>query len=278
MADNYPEILVADHAPVIKKLNDIIREWISWSGEVERIVDQPFNPNTQLDVFADGEDMMNKHEVLQMKTLAFLNKNIRSHGFINGFDGSHCDRTDLRLRHRVKHRIQELHVLQACLAETSAGQFKPTISAALPNIVGAWDQIEKDYGVSKRSFGKKINFIKDSYKRKIIFRDVEQAFILAQHNFNKPAVILSGSVIEELLRLYLVHKKTTPPKDNFDGYIQACQSNGLLKSGVQRLTDSVRQFRNFVHLEKEVSSRHALSKATAKGAVSSIFTLINDFH
>lgn len=92
MADNYPEILVADHAPVIKKLNEIIREWVSWSGEVERIVDQPYNPNTQLEVFADGEDMMNKHEVLQMKTLAFLNNNIRSHGFINGFDGSHCDR------------------------------------------------------------------------------------------------------------------------------------------------------------------------------------------
>lgn len=155
---------------------------------------------------------------------------------------------------------------------------RTTISAELPNIIGAWDQIERDYGVSKRSFGKKINFIKNSYKRKIIFRDVEQAFILALHNFNKPAVILSGSVIEELLRLYLVHKGTTPPKDNFDGYIQACQSNGLLKSGVQRLTDSVRQFRNFVHLEKEVSSRYALSKATAKGAVSSILTLINDFH
>jgi hypothetical protein len=92
VADNYPEILVADHAPVIKKLNEIIREWVSWSGEVERIVDQPYNPNTQLEVFADGEDMMNKHEVLQMKTLAFLNNNIRSHGFINGFDGSHCDR------------------------------------------------------------------------------------------------------------------------------------------------------------------------------------------
>jgi len=228
VTDIYPEILVTDPAPVIKKLDEIIREWIRWSEEVERIVDQPYNSNTQLDVFADGEDMMNKHEVLQMKTLAFLNKNIRSHGFVNGFDGSHCDRTDLRLKIRVKHRLQELHVLQACLVETSAGQRRATTSPALPNIDGIWHQIERDYGVSKKSFGKKINFIKDSYKRKIIFRDVEQAFILAQHDFNKPAVILSGSIIEELLRLYLAHKETTPSKDNFDGYIQACQSNGLV--------------------------------------------------
>ena len=85
MADNYPEILVANPAPVIKKLNEIIREWVSWSGDVERIIDQPYNPNTQLDVFADGEDMMNKHEVLQMKTLgvcrtysmAFSQKTVR---------------------------------------------------------------------------------------------------------------------------------------------------------------------------------------------------------
>jgi len=83
-------------------------------------------------------------------------------------------------------------------------------------------------------------------------------------------------MIEEILRLYLIHKKITPSKNNFDGYIKACESNGLLKSAIHRLTDSVRHFRNFVHLEKEESSRTTISKATAKGAVSSIFTIAND--
>ncbi len=37
------------------------------------------------------------------------------HGFVKGFDGQGCDRTDLRLRHRVKHRLQNLRVLKASL-------------------------------------------------------------------------------------------------------------------------------------------------------------------
>lgn len=276
MTATYPEIVVEDSRSVIRRVGDIIKEWEKWSGEVANIVDQPYDHNTQLEVFKDGEDMMHKHEVLQMKTLAFLNKNIKSHGFIVGFDGTHCDRIDLRLKHRVKHRLQELRVLQACLQEVGTPPRNSTTLLLAMNSV--WGQIEKDYGVNKKTLGKKINFITDNFKRKIIFRDVEQAYILAQNDFNKPAVILSGAIIEELLRLYLAHKGSTPTRDNFDGYIQACQSDGLLKSAVHRLTDSVRQFRNFVHIEKEVSSRHTIPKSTAKGAVASIFTLVNDFH
>lgn len=144
-------------------------------------------------------------------------------------------------------------------------------------VVDTWIDIQKEYDITKKAFGKKINFVTDSFKRKIIFRDVEQAYLLANSGFYKSAVILSGSVIEELLRLYLQHKGITPPRNNFDGYVKVCEENGLIKSAVHRLTESVRQFRNFVHLEKELSSRHTISKATAKGAVSSIFTITNDF-
>ena len=100
---------------VIKELDKLLTEWETWSSEVDQIVDQPYDHNTQLEVFADGEIMMQKHEILQSKTATFLDNNISGHGFIAGFDGSHCDRTDLRLKHRVKHRIQELRVLRACL-------------------------------------------------------------------------------------------------------------------------------------------------------------------
>jgi hypothetical protein len=140
-----------------------------------------------------------------------------------------------------------------------------------------WEAIEEEFGVTKRNFGIRINFVSDKFKRKIIFRDVEHSFILASQGFSKPAVIIAGSVIEELLRLYLMHNNVTPQTNTFDGYIKTCEQNRLLKNSVSRLSDSTRQFRNLVHLSAEVTARHTISKATAKGAVSSIFTIANDF-
>ena len=146
-----------------------------------------------------------------------------------------------------------------------------------PNSRDVWTEIEKDYDETKKTFGKKINFVVDKYKRNIIFRDVEHAYILASAGFNKPAVILAGGVIEELLRLYLIHKGVSIKSDKFDEYLKACETNGLLKLAIHNLSNSVRHFRNIVHLSKETSARITLSKATAKGAVSSIFTIANDF-
>jgi hypothetical protein len=140
-----------------------------------------------------------------------------------------------------------------------------------------WQEIEKDFDVSKKNFGKKINFVKDKYKRNVIFRDVEHSYLLACNGFSKPAVILAGGVIEELLRLYLDSKGVRIKSDSFNDYIKACESNGLLKLAIHKLSDSVRHFRNIVHLSKETSSKITISKATAKGAVSSIFTIANDF-
>ena len=140
-----------------------------------------------------------------------------------------------------------------------------------------WEAIKSEYDISKKDFGKKINFVSDSFKRKIIFRDVEHAFVLASQAFSKPALILAGGVIEELLRLYLEHKNIKLKNKRFVDYIKACEDNKLLKRGVFRLSDSIRDFRNLVHLDNEKTKRHTVSKATAKGAVSSIFTIANDF-
>jgi len=145
------------------------------------------------------------------------------------------------------------------------------------NVRNIWREIEKDYRVSKLSFGKKINFVTDKFKRKVLFRDIEQAFVLANDGFAKPAVILVGGVIEELLRLYLSYKNITPSTNSLDSYIKACENGGLLKSAIQKLADFVRHFRNLVHLEREISKRDTISQATAKGAVASIFTIVNDF-
>lgn len=157
---------------------------------------------------------------------------------------------------------------------------QPPVSSLSPEafIVRAdWKSIHSEFGISKNSFGRKINFVSGNFRRNIIFRDVEHSFVLASLGFSKPAVILAGSVIEELLRLYLEYKNISPLSDNFDGYIRTCEQNELLKDSVSRLSHAVRQFRNLVHLSAEETKKHTISKATAIGAVSSIFTIANDF-
>lgn len=140
-----------------------------------------------------------------------------------------------------------------------------------------WKDIQNDFDISKRAFGKRINFVTDKSKRKAIFRDIEHAYILAKYGFSKPATILAGGVIEELLRLFLEDQNVKPERNTFEEYIKTCEQKGLLKSGISLLSNSVRHFRNLVHLSKEETQRHMISKATAKGAVSSIFTIANDF-
>lgn len=146
-----------------------------------------------------------------------------------------------------------------------------------PSSRDVWRDIYEDYEVDKRTFGKKINFVTDQYKRKALFRDIEHAHVLTKSGFSKPAVILAGSVIEELLRIYLESRSIKAASKTFDGYIKACDQNGLLKGAISRLSDSVRHFRNLVHLAGETSARHRISKATAKSAVASIFVISNDF-
>lgn len=170
-----------------------------------------------------------------------------------------------------------LSAREANLRDAKEAMMKPSGKVAIPFLpIDTWHEIQREYDVSKRSFGKKINFVQDPFKRKVIFRDVEQAFLLAHNGFYKPSVILAGGVVEELLRFYLAHKNVTPTGNNLNSYIRACEDNGLLKTAIHKLADSVRQFRNIVHLERENSTRHTISKATAKGAVSSIFTIVND--
>jgi hypothetical protein len=140
-----------------------------------------------------------------------------------------------------------------------------------------WEGILSEYGISKQRFGRKINFIHDQYQRKIIFRDVEDAYLLCKNGFSKSAVILAGGVIEELLRQYLISKGQKPSNNTFDLYIKTCKNNNLLGKAVNLLSDSVRHFRNIVHLEKEKDSKLSISPSMALSAVASVFTIINDF-
>lgn len=109
------EILNPNRAWVVSEFGKLYAQWQSWQQLADGIVDQPYDRDRESDVFADGKDMMLKHDILQAKTLTFLNNNVRGHGFIRGFNGQHIDRTDLRLRIRVEHRMRDLEILRACL-------------------------------------------------------------------------------------------------------------------------------------------------------------------
>lgn len=173
--------------------------------------------------------------------------------------------------------IQLCHGNDAKSAEIKQKNNRAKIMITTETSKKIWEDIKSEYDISKMKFGKKINFVTDPFKRKIIFRDVEHAFVLASQGFSKPAVILAGGVIEELLKQYLEHKEICPKSNRFVDYIKTCEDKELLKRGVSRLSDSIRDFRNLVHLSKEETKQHTISKATAKGAVSSIFTIADDF-
>jgi hypothetical protein len=158
-----------------------------------------------------------------------------------------------------------------------------TLSAELPKVkdysIGViWKNIEEKFHTRQDRFLEQIKFIKNPYKREVISRDVAHAFKCFESHMYKPAVILGGGVIEEMLRCYLEAKNIKPISDNFDGYIKTCETNGLLKKSIASLSHSFRDFRNWVHIQKEETRKYAISGPTASGAISAIFTVSNDFH
>ncbi|MGB0920687.1 MAG: hypothetical protein ACPG1C_05120 [Alphaproteobacteria bacterium] len=103
---------------VAQELDKLFHEWLEWKDEVGQIVDHPYDAHRESQVFADGRENMQKHRVLQAKTIEFLNQNIKRHGFIYR-DGRGADRTDLRLNIRVQHRIDDLDEIKARLEYAS---------------------------------------------------------------------------------------------------------------------------------------------------------------
>lgn len=138
-----------------------------------------------------------------------------------------------------------------------------------------WVNINNDFSLTKKEFGKRINFIKDDTARKIIFRDVEHAFYLLKKNINKPAIILAGSIMEEILRQLLLFKEIKSENENFDNFIKTCEQNKLLSISVSKLSDSSRLFRNYAHISREIDSNNKISNSMASTVVSSLFLLVD---
>ena len=52
------EIINPNKNWVIKELDLIFNEWVTWASEVEQIEDHPYDTNTQLDVYAEDSIYM----------------------------------------------------------------------------------------------------------------------------------------------------------------------------------------------------------------------------
>lgn len=193
----------------------------------------------------------------------------------------HHDDIDAKIadNEKAKRSYQQLRSGESFPAHKAAAPAAPKVGKSMPSMKELWDQIEKDCGDSKVKFGRSINFVKDKYAREAIFRDIAHAQGCLKSGFYKPAAILAGGVVEELLRRYLIHKGFPPkPREaTFHLYIDACQEHGLIKRALVRVTGSVQDFRNLVHLKEETSKRHAISRSTAAGMIHAIFTLSHDF-
>ena len=139
-----------------------------------------------------------------------------------------------------------------------------------------WKHIQSRYGLNQNTIAFKINFIKDSFRRSIILRDIKGAVFALEADMPKIAVILSGGIIEEILRCRLKSKNIKPQRNDFYNYIDTCVNNNIIKESTSSLLHAIRDFRNLVHLKNEKSQKDSISNNEASTAINSIFTLIKD--
>jgi hypothetical protein len=170
--------------------------------------------------------------------------------------------------------------------ESTVGNFLTHVDAEIAKSIQnkkvkhdlAWIAITEEYEITKLMFSKKLKpFIDGDFKRHTILRDIGNSYSLMSLGFYKEAVVISGSVIEEILRLYLLNANMITKPKTFNDYIKICNDNDFFRKGINKLTDSVREFRNLVHLSKENNKKDVINKANAKNAINAVFSFYYEF-
>lgn len=138
-----------------------------------------------------------------------------------------------------------------------------------------WAPISQHYGLSRKQVIRKLRFIGSITTKRALLRDIVHAHGCLEHHFYKSALVLSGGVIEEIIRQKLISCKVDAGA-SFSDHIKNARESKIFKNSIASLSDSIRDFRNHVHVAKESEKKHAISRATASIAVSAIFTVLND--
>ena len=115
----------------------------------------------------------------------------------------------------------------------------------------AWNKGIKSSEIEKKKIGIGMrgifNFVKDKKTKSILVRDFAYAEICREKSMSKPAIILYGSIIEEVLR-YKLNSKA-----KFSSLIDKFKEKKGLDPSLIRKIDFIKDFRDYVHifLEKQ---------------------------
>lgn len=126
---------------------------------------------------------------------------------------------------------------------------------------------------------REFSFVKDAHLRKVLERDyseIQRAYIAKCW---KSVIILSGGAIEAILTDLLLQDPnraqgaSKAPKDpdvtkwDLSGLINVCVELGLVSSGIEKLSHSVRAYRNLVHPGNEIRNQLAFDEEEARIAL-----------
>lgn len=111
------------------------------------------------------------------------------------------------------------------------------------------------------SLGKKGTFqwIDDKKLRQLITRDYIIAGDCLKYGLFKPTILLYGSVLEASL----IYKLKVDANTNFSDLIKRAEEKGLIKDHLITKLNLLRDFRNYVHLHKELSQNFSLTEGLA---------------
>lgn len=111
-----------------------------------------------------------------------------------------------------------------------------------------WGKLgKKEIGIGKRGI---LKWIKDRDLQKIVRRDYATAQICEEEGLFKPAIILYAGVLEALLQ-YKINKDE---KEKFIDLIEEAMQSKLIKQEQASHMNTIRDFRNYVHVYKEISA------------------------
>ena len=106
---------------------------------------------------------------------------------------------------------------------------------------------KREIGIGKRQI---LKWIKEENLQKIIRRDYATAQICEENKLFKPAIILYAGVLEALLR----YKISKDKPEEFINLIEKALDIKLISQTQASHMHTVRDFRNYVHIYKELSA------------------------
>lgn len=111
-----------------------------------------------------------------------------------------------------------------------------------------WGELQKrEIGIGKRGI---LKWVKDENLQRIIRRDYATAQICEENGLFKPAIILYAGLLEALLG-YKINKDK---QEEFVNLIERALRLDLISQTQASHMHTVRDFRNYVHIYKEVSA------------------------